>query len=136
MLLFAFLLISQITEAQQTATSSVGTAAKPAMGPKLLVLKMHGDWCDKCKAMGPVFENLTKELADKPVLFEKFDLTDKGTKNQAIQLASALGIMQVARENQATGFILIVDPATKTVVHKLTKDDNLETMKQAILSRL
>lgn len=133
-----FSIFISLTSFGQTAigNSTSSTTALRPVGPKLMVLKMHADWCATCKAMGPVFEDLTKKLAEKPVLFAKFDLTDKGTKNQAIQLAASLGIMQVARENQATGFILIVDPVTKTVIQKLTKDDNLEAMISAIEARL
>ncbi|MCH7658454.1 MAG: hypothetical protein IIB05_09075 [Bacteroidetes bacterium] len=96
--------------------------------PKLIALKFHADWCGSCKAMGPVFEDLSNKLDGKPVLFYKLDFTNNTTKHQSVMMASALGLDEALKENQGTGFILLIDPKSKKVLQKFTKDDGLKSI--------
>jgi len=59
--------------------------------PKVVVLKLHADWCDACKKMGSMFEDLTAKFDEEPVLFITLDLTDSSTRSRAELMAGALG---------------------------------------------
>jgi len=43
-------------------------------------------------------------------------------------MASALGLGNVLKENQGTGFILLIDANTKKVLEKFTKEHDLKTI--------
>lgn len=105
--------------------------------PKLMIVKFHADWCRICKAMGPVFEDLQNKMDNENILFVKLDFTNNQTKHQANMLGTSLGITPVLKTNyRRTGFILIIDPKTKKVLQKLTKDDDVYAMEAKIKSHL
>jgi len=52
-------------------------------------------------------------------------------------LGSALGITPILKKNyRRTGFILVIDPKTKKVLQKLTKDDDVYSMETKIRALL
>jgi thiol-disulfide isomerase/thioredoxin len=109
--------------------------SKEIEAPKLMVVKFHADWCRICRAMGPVFEDLQNKMDGQNILFVKLDFTNNQTKHQANMLGAALGIAPVLKANyRRTGFILIIDPKTKKVLQKLTKDDDVYAMEAKIKS--
>jgi len=115
----------------------IGTAQKSNSieGPKLILVKFHADWCKICRAMGSVFEDLQNKMDGKNILFVKLDFTNNQTKHQANMLGASLGIAAVLKKNyRRTGFILIIDPKTKQVLQKLTKDDDVYAMEAKIKS--
>ncbi|MEM6261221.1 MAG: thioredoxin domain-containing protein [Bacteroidota bacterium] len=105
--------------------------------PNVYVVKFHADWCGSCRALGPVLEDLTNKLDGKPVLFVELDFTNQTTRHQANLLASGLGIgKHVAESGYSTGYILVIDPDTKEVKKKLTKDLSMKQMAAAIQTYL
>jgi len=114
---------------------SVTQKSKEIEAPKLMVVKFHADWCRICRAMGPVFEDLKNKMDGQNILFVKLDFTNNQTKHQANMLGAALGIAPILKKNyRRTGFILIIDPKTKKVLQKLTKDDDVYAMEAKIKS--
>ena len=104
--------------------------------PEVLVVKFHADWCSSCKTIGPAFSDLSEKLDDQSILFIELDFTDNSTRHQANLLSSALGIDRIVAENNATGFLLVIDAETKEVKKKLTKVQSVEEMTNAIASYL
>ncbi len=117
--------------------SSYAQKIKEIETPQLMLVKFHADWCRICRAMGPVFEDLQNKMDGKNILFIKLDFTNNQTKHQAHMLGAALGITPVLKRNyRRTGFILIIDPKTKKVLQKLSKDDDVYAMETKIISLL
>ncbi len=106
--------------------------AQENVQPKLLVVKFHADWCGSCRALGPVLTDLTNKLDGKPVLFTKLDFTNNSEKHQSNLLASALGIEKIVKENNGTGFLLVIDSKTKEIKAKLTKTQTVKEMAREI----
>ncbi len=104
--------------------------------PKLLVVKFHADWCGSCRALGPVLADLTNKLDGKLVLFTQLDFTNNSVKHQSYLLASALGIETIVKNNNSTGFLLVIDSKTKTIKAKLTKSQTVKEMAKEINSFL
>ncbi len=104
--------------------------------PELLVVKFHADWCGSCKALGPVLTDLTNKLDGKPVLFIQLDFTNNSVKHQSHLLASALGIKKIVKNNNGTGFLLVIDNKTKETKVKLTKNQTVKEMAKQINSLL
>ena len=117
-------------------TSASVAAEEAASEPQVITAIFHADWCGTCKKMGPAVMDTQARYADKPVLFVKFDLTNKKTTNQSALLASALGIGDTFKANQKTGFALLLDGKTKEVVGKLTVDQSAQQMGATIDNRL
>ncbi len=104
--------------------------------PELLVVKFHADWCGSCKALGSVLTDLTNKLDGKPILFIQLDFTNNSVKHQSYLLASELGIEKIVKDNNGTGFLLVIDNKTKKIKVKLTKKQTVKEMANEINSLL
>ncbi len=113
----------------------VDASSTPA-APEILAVKFHADWCGSCKRMGTLFEDLRNKYDGKPVLFVELDLTNGTTRNQAEFLASALGFGDVYAANQGTGFVLLLDGASRKQLAKLTADQDIKAMGAEIVNQL
>jgi|GEM_PF-1548676 len=111
--------------------------ADDARHPDLIALKFHADWCGKCKAMGPVFEDLTNKFDGKPVLFVRLDQTNKSKATQAEFLLAELGLGSIWNEyGGKTGFILLIDAKSGKQIDTLPYDMTFKQMKTRISSVL
>lgn len=109
------------------AETSVAKASKP---PALVAVMFHADWCKSCKAIQPSLAKLKKSQSQKSVLFVTLDLTDEATTEQSRMMAHLLGLSGAFRKHAPkTGYVLLIDPATKTVRAKLTKRDSHNDMR-------
>ncbi|MEX2307155.1 MAG: thioredoxin domain-containing protein [Pirellulales bacterium] len=120
-------------------TAGADEQAKASGKPQIVAVKFHADWCGSCRRMGSVFEDLAIVSEDEPVLFARLDLTDRRSRKQAAYLMTMLGLQEAwegAGAGQKTGFILLIDPATKQPVGQLTADQDVKQMKAALLDVL
>lgn len=93
----------------------------------------YADWCGSCKAIDPKLEEARASLAEEPVLFVTFDMTDEKTQKQTAMLANALKLEDHFSENAGkTGFILMIDPKNNNVLDRITKSDSTEEMEKKI----
>jgi thiol-disulfide isomerase/thioredoxin len=99
----------------------------------IIAVKFHADWCGFCTAMGDVFIDLENKFDGKPVLFVTLDLTSVTTLNRTKLRVSALGIEDAYTANEdTTGFILLLDGETRTIVDRLTSELTLNEMQAAL----
>lgn len=87
--------------------------------PKVVVLKLHADWCDACKKMGSMFEDLTAKFDEEPVLFITLDLTDSSTRSRAELMIGALGYGELWDDlgaGKKTGQLAIIGHKGKKLV--------------------
>lgn len=104
--------------------STTGLFAEP---PEVVALHFHADYCGSCKVLNPKLEEARAELGNIPLLYVKLDHTDKNTTYQAKLMIEALGLDEIYyAQKKATGYVLLIDVETKTIVGKLTKKDSSE----------
>jgi len=97
--------------------------------PQSYAVLFYADWCGSCKALDPKVKEARKSLADAPVLFLTFDMTDDASKHQSAMLAEAIGLDTLYAENGGkTGYLAIVDAVSGKVLSKLTKGDSVEVI--------
>lgn len=97
--------------------------------PAIIAVKFHADWCGFCKSMGNVFEELQAKYDTQPVLYVTLDQTRSFNRDQSRYLAGELGLVDMWTENGGkTGFILLIDAKTRSVVNRLTHDQTLKQM--------
>ena len=107
-------------------TSSAGAdeVRQGAQRPELILVDHYADWCGKCQALKSPLNTALEELADEPILFVKYDFTDKHTKLQAEYLAGELGLDNEWDDyGGKTGFVVVIDPETHKIVDRIGSTD-------------
>ena len=54
---------------------------------KIIAVDFFAEWCGPCKAMSPIFEEISKEIKD--IIFAKLDVDENS------DIASKLGVMSI-----------------------------------------
>jgi thiol:disulfide interchange protein len=113
---------------QQTPQQAAPSDDEQEM-PKVIGVLFYADWCGSCKVLDPKLEAVEGQLGQKPIVFQRFDMTDEATTYRSKLLANLLGLAEVFERNAGkTGFMLLIDPQTKQVVGRLTKDQSKEEL--------
>lgn len=120
-LVLGFFLAGQVASAGEDSAQS----------PERIAALFYADWCGSCKVLDPKVKEARAELAeDTKTLFVTFDLTDEASKAQSAMLAKALGLGALYEAHAPkTGYMLVIDADDKSVEHKLTKTDEVASIR-------
>lgn len=104
------------------ADSAESAPAASAGGPReILVVKMHADWCTKCRLMDDAYREAKATLEAEGIEVWEMDFTSAATTDGAMAEAAARGLAEVVAPHKgSTGFLLLVDtavPESVGVVH-------------------
>lgn len=95
------------------------TASEAARPTKPFVVKLHAQWCSVCQATKDEWEHIRQEYEGR-VNLVVFDATDEASTASSVAEAQRLGLHSVLESYQgATGMVLVVDPASRTVLAAL-----------------
>lgn len=120
---------SSFALATQQASDEAAPSDEEQDMPEVIGVFFYADWCGSCKVLDPKLETVQEELGQKPVVFQRFDMTDETTTYRSKLLANLLGLGEVFEQNAGkTGFMLLIDPDTKEVIGRLTKDQSEEQL--------
>jgi len=118
---------------QPSAAQDCGDDTKET---KLYALTFHADYCGACKKLKPELVALQPKLEGKSVEWVMFDFTSNETKAKSMEKATELGLSDIYKDNQATGFVLIVDAESKEKVAKLTSRQTSAEMYDIVVENL
>ena len=114
---------------EKASADNIASAEKTT---KLYALTFHSDYCGACKKLKPNVMELQTRAEGDAVEWVSFDFTSAETKAKSEKLASELGVTDIYKDNQSTGFVLLVDADTKARVGKLTSRQTSDEIYQTI----
>jgi thiol-disulfide isomerase/thioredoxin len=68
-------------------------AAPPTLKPRLVLARIHADWCPRSPTIAPLFQELLDRYGNDAVMVVTLDITSPQTRRQAMLLADSLGIV-------------------------------------------
>ncbi len=94
----------------------------------------YSNWCGACQILDPRIEAVKPDFLNRAVDFVKFDFSYALVRGKALkELASEKGVPNIYAKNKGrTGFMLLIDPATESVLEIITLRDS----KEAIAAKL
>ena len=136
-LMYLLAAVTLIAFATENANAQCGDKTASAdKTTKLYALTFHADYCGACKKLKPNVMELQTKTERESVEWVKFDFTSAESKAKSEELATELGVADLYQENQATGFVLLVDADTKEKVGKLTSRQSSDEMYQTLKNNL
>lgn len=126
--------IVQGTEDRERIQEQVAPDTAPIGQYDLVAVRVHRDWCGKCKRMGNVFAELQQELGSQRILFLTFDLTDSETTRESLAISDRLKISQALRGIESGNIVLLDRQGNR--VDTLDGESEREFLVTQIASRL
>jgi len=116
-----------------TARADQSSNAADNSAPTVIAVYFHADWCGYCKQLSEKYRDLRNKFDDKPVLYVTLDQTATSDRRQAMYMAHALGMDSAWEEHGGkTGFVLFVDADTRRVLHRVTHDQPMSEIGNAL----
>ncbi|PHS27644.1 MAG: hypothetical protein COA84_03820 [Robiginitomaculum sp.] len=114
--------------------SDAPDAATVAAEQPVIAAMFYSNWCGACQILDPKIEAVKPNFSGHKVDFVKFDFSYALVRGKALKdLAAEKGVPNIYAKNKGrTGFMLLIDPATETVLDIITMRDN----KEAIAAKL
>ncbi len=136
LVIFALLAASPLLRSlfNTAQASSIASPTVTAEEQPVIAAMFYSNWCGACQILDPRIEAVKPAFAGHNVDFVKFDFSYALVRGKAIKaLAEEKGIANIYAKNKGrTGFMLLIDPATQTVMDIVTIRDS----KEAIAAKL
>ncbi len=136
LIFFALLAVSPLLRPlfNTAQASSIASPTITAQEQPVIAAMFYSNWCGACQILDPRIEAVKPAFAGHNVDFVKFDFSYALVRGKAIKaLAEEKGIANIYAKNKGrTGFMLLIDPATQTVMDIVTIRDS----KEAIAAKL
>jgi len=100
--------------------------------PRLVAVKIQADWCARTPEVAPIFDDMTAQYGNQPVLFVTLDITDETGRQQARYMVANLGISSVYDEPFESGMVKLIDRQDGQVLSLLTGEQHRPTMEGAL----
>ncbi len=107
-----------------------------ALTPNLVAVVIQADWCARTPDVAPIFENMTAEYGNQPILFVTLDITDETGRQQARYMAANLGISSVYDDPFESGMVKLIDRQDGRVLAVLTGEEHRPRMEGALAQAL
>lgn len=123
-------LVPALAFAQGSAATTA--EATEAAESRPLIVKVHADWCAKCKAIAPTWTRIEEELADEARVVV-LDVTDEKRATEAKRLADELGIGEFFAQFRArTGIVAIFEPGNPEPSKVLVAEKDFAAYQEAL----
>lgn len=111
---------------------TVNTGAKPFARtngvPRLVAVKFQIEGCPIAAAAEPLFTELVNKYWDRPVMFTRYDITDKTRRCLSRNIALGLGVDWAYKSINQSGTIMLIDRDTREVLVTLTDRGQMPQM--------
>lgn len=95
--------------------------------PKIIAVYFHARWCQDCKEMVDVLEDIADKYDGRPALGVVFDVTNQTHRSHSEMLASALGLEELWKQNAGKlGIVYLLDARSKKVLSKFGHEATFE----------
>jgi thiol-disulfide isomerase/thioredoxin len=123
----ASLLLTPLAQAaEQAGETASGCAVKP------YVVKIHADWCGRCRATQETWARILTELGGEATVIE-LDVSDRAAYQASLEEAERLGIRSFFREyRRRTGVIAVLDCRTLEPVVVLAGERDFDKVRDAV----
>lgn len=126
-------LIPALAFAQAPAAGAAAETAASDADSRPLIVKVHADWCAKCRAIAPTWTRIEKELADEARVVV-LDVTDEKRAAEAKRLAEELGIAEFFAAFRArTGTVAIFEPGAASPSEVFIAEKDFDPYREALL---
>lgn len=114
----------------------LATFSAPAFAGDIAAVRIHADWCPKCKIMDPKLEEAKAELGDdSSVRFVRLDYTARDKEALWADAAEAgidAPLKAYVGDRVKTGLLILIDEDTGEVVGKATADFSVQELAGAL----
>ena len=122
----------QPTALAEHAEVAVAPESADLLTPRLVAVKIQADWCARTPVVAPIFDDMTAEYGNQPILFVTLDITDETGRQQARYMAANLGISSVYDDPFESGMVKLIDRQDGRVLSVLTGEEHRPKMKGAL----
>ncbi len=122
----------QSTALAEHAEVEVVPESADLLTPRLVAVKIQADWCARTPVVAPIFDDMTAEYGNQPILFVTLDITDETGRQQARYMAANLGISSVFDDPFESGMVKLIDRQDGQVLSVLTGEEHRPRMKGAL----
>ncbi|HKY60577.1 MAG TPA: thioredoxin domain-containing protein [Gemmatimonadota bacterium] len=130
--LAAVALVPALAFAQAPADGAAAATTAAEEDSRPLIVKVHADWCAKCKAIAPTWTRIENEFADEARVVV-LDVTDEKRATEAKRLAGELGIAEFFAEFRAkTGTVAIFEPGASEPARVLVAEKDFAAYQDAL----
>lgn len=127
------LLTPSLALAQAPTAGTTSKTAAETEDSRPLIVKVHADWCAKCKAIAPTWTRIEEDLADEARVVV-LDVTDEKRAADAKRLAAELGIAEFfAKFRAKTGTVAIFEPGASEPSTVLVAEKDFGPYREALL---
>ena len=102
--------------------------------PRIAAVRDHADWCGRCPLIAATYQELVESHKNEPLLFVTLDITTDAKRNQAQQLADALGVRRVFDKPFESGIIKVIDRQSQEVLAVMRDRDDLPGVERVLAS--
>ncbi len=107
---------------------NLGMELSEKLAHRLVAVEIRADWCARTPEVAPIFDNLTTEYGDQPILFVTLDITDNAGRQQSRLKAENLGITSVYDAPFESGMVKLIDREEGQVLAVLTGEEDWPKM--------
>jgi thiol-disulfide isomerase/thioredoxin len=95
--------------------------------PKIIAVYFHARWCQDCKEMVDILEDIADRYDGRPALGVVFDVTNQTHRSHSEMLAWALGLEELWKQNAGQlGIVYLLDARSKRVLSKFGHEATFE----------
>lgn len=100
--------------------------------PRLLLARIYAEWCPRTPRLIPIYELLSQDYANEPIMIVTFDVTNAGKRRQSGYLAHSLGVLGLLGHKWEPSTILLIDRDSCEILETIREVDDQPRLEEAL----